>query len=273
MMTSRFGPVYVSIAGYMIAACACATLAAAGRVGPQTYHAGAGKLVPVDDCRTDPEFASFRNALLKAIAQRSVARLRALLGPMIQVDFEAPVTREVFLQDWEKGFPDAQAEFRRDVRDALELGVTKEGNGAYAPAIYLALGESDYDMVITGRSVKVYAEPSTTSHVIARWRLIWSTKAPMTISLGRTAASRLAGSSTTGDRSSRLLAKTRGYQQNMCVTAKTRDCILKKLTVAGSSPRSWQGTDRHRRRLTSCAQRSARGDVTLSLHPGRWGGF
>lgn len=155
----------VSIAACMIAA--CAALAAAGRVLPQPRHASIGILVPVDDCRTDPELAAFRRALLKAIAQPTVAPLRELVGPMIQIDFEARVPRDVFLRDMGKRPSDAQAEFRRDVRDALELGITKAGNPAYAPAIYLALGDSDHDMVITGKGVKVYAEPKTTSRVVA----------------------------------------------------------------------------------------------------------
>jgi hypothetical protein len=124
------------------------------------------KLVPVDDSRTDPALADVRRRLLHAAARKDAAALAPLVASSVTVGFELPTPRAQFLQDVARGVGDL-ADFWRDLRDALEVGLSKAGDGAYAPAIHLKLGDTAFDMVVTRREVKAYASPDPNSEVVA----------------------------------------------------------------------------------------------------------
>jgi hypothetical protein len=132
-----------------------------GQPRPET-----GKLFPTDDSRTDSGLATLKQRLLTAANRKDVTALASMLSATLRVDF-ADTSSDAFLRDFASRSPEEQAEFWRDLRDAVALGLSKTDTLVYAPATYLALSKSRYDLVITGDHVNVHEAPNEKSAVVA----------------------------------------------------------------------------------------------------------
>lgn len=119
------------------------------------------RLAPIrDDSQTDPAFAQFKARLMAAARTGDVQSLLTLMSASVEVSSD-PADRESVLA--RAGVGPGRPWYA--LRDALELGVLKQGSVFVAPYTHgLNLGPDD--AVIVGRGVRLRSAPSAESSVV-----------------------------------------------------------------------------------------------------------
>jgi len=169
----------------LLAAAACTaadSVPAADRVrsdsavisAPQTAPAAVsvvtfGKAYPVDEGPRQPEFAAFRDSLLRIVGRRDTTALFAVLAPEIKSTFGGDEGIPDFREHWRLSEPDS--ELWTVLEDVLRHGGGFASPDAfYAPYTFQALPDSldaFEHLVIRDSGVVVYERPDATSAPLA----------------------------------------------------------------------------------------------------------
>ncbi len=100
-----------------------------------------GKVRPLDEAARDPQFAAFRDSLLRIVARRDTTALLAIVAPEIKSSFGGNDGLAGFREQWRLGQPDSKLWSVLD--DVLRHGGRFSGAESFwAPWTFLALPDS-----------------------------------------------------------------------------------------------------------------------------------
>jgi hypothetical protein len=137
--------------------------------GLQQTGARSRHVVVRDDSAADPTFVKFKARLLAAARSGDTVALVDMMAPDVKVSYEASTRDSVLsLFGVSLGRP------WRGLRDALELGVFRQGNMFVAP-LTDGLDLDDDEAVIIRRNVRLRASPSADSavlRVLSIWEIV-----------------------------------------------------------------------------------------------------
>jgi len=138
----------------------------AGRL-PIPIVDSAERLHPRDDAAKDPGLAAVRRQIRLALAKKDVSLLLPVLAPEVLIDHDRRVPRTRVVAEFTKWSSAKKAEFWRDLRDAIDLGIAiRSPDEAYAPYLFVTLATDEDEVAIVGTDVKVHSAPSTSSPTI-----------------------------------------------------------------------------------------------------------
>ena len=128
------------------------------------------RLPPVEACGGDPSLNTFRAELAAAVARKDKARLFALVADDVLVDFGGGSGRADFSAAWKLERP-AASPLWAELGEVLRLGCAREGDTAYAPALFAQLGddEDSYELVVAVKpGSPMLVEPRDGSRIVKR---------------------------------------------------------------------------------------------------------
>lgn len=129
-----------------------------------------GKAYPIDEGPRDPEFAAFRDSLLRIVARRDTGALFAIMVPEIKISFGPDNGIGEFRTHWRVSDPDSRLWVLLD--DVLRHGgkFSPSGGAFYAPYTFSALPDSldafEY-LVVRDSGVVVRERPDVASAALA----------------------------------------------------------------------------------------------------------
>lgn len=120
-----------------------------------------GRLLPVDEAATRPDFFTFRAQLLTAIARHDAAALMAVVHPKIKCDFGGGEGKAFFEEHWKPGAPDSPV--WAELAAVLALGGTFSTPDTFiAPYVFSRWPEgvdSFEHIAVVGDRVNIRAAP------------------------------------------------------------------------------------------------------------------
>ena len=120
-----------------------------------------GRLLPVDEAVTRPDFFTFRAQLLTAIARHDAAALMAVVHPDIKCDFGGGEGKAFFEERWKPGAPDSQV--WPELAAVLALGGTFSAADTFvAPYVFSRWpqsADSFEHVAVVGDRVNIRAAP------------------------------------------------------------------------------------------------------------------
>lgn len=128
-----------------------------------------GKLLPTDEGIKNPEFFAFRARLQAALARRDVAAVLAVVDPQIKNTFGADDGIEAFKRLWK--VPGGESRLWEELGLVLALGGKFQGENSFVAPYIFSHWPEPFDafqhVAVLGSDVRVRAEPSTSSPVLA----------------------------------------------------------------------------------------------------------
>ncbi|MDQ4087912.1 MAG: hypothetical protein M3177_07895 [Pseudomonadota bacterium] len=127
---------------------------------------------PIDECASDPSFATFRDGLRQAVARRDRDALLASVSDDILVNFGGDAGPREFAAAWGLDRP-ATSELWQELEAVLSLGCARAEDGSFwAPSLYLQRGEVDEDpyftLVVIRPGAPLHASADAASPIVAR---------------------------------------------------------------------------------------------------------
>jgi hypothetical protein len=128
-----------------------------------------GKATPVDEGPRDPEFAAFRDSLLRIVGRRDTTALLAVLAPEIKSSFGGDEGISAFREHWRMS--EADTELWTILEDVVRHGGRFASPDAfYAPYTFQALPDSldaFEHLIVRDSGVVVRERPDSTSAALA----------------------------------------------------------------------------------------------------------
>lgn len=137
-----------------------------------------GKLPPLDESAKDASFLAFQTQLVKAIAERDVVSLMAMVSPQIRSSFGDGGGKKEFGIYWKLDKP-KESELWGKLGEAVKLGCARMPNSReYAAPYVYARFPDEFDsfdhVAVVVADAKLYAQPKTQSAILEtlRWDIL-----------------------------------------------------------------------------------------------------
>lgn len=129
------------------------------------------RLPPVEHCKSDPSFATFRTELGRAVANRDPAALKALMAADVTVNFGGDVGWAAFANSWNLGRQARASKLWGEMARSLTLGcaVAPDGRSRVMPGMFETIDEDVdiFDLVAVRAGTPLRATASSKGRVIA----------------------------------------------------------------------------------------------------------
>ena len=131
---------------------------------------GAARIPPVDQCRGESSFDSFRSGLARIVERRDSKALLAVLSDQVMVDFENSSGPREFARVWKlTGNHARQSPVWRELALVMRLGCARADRARVMPSLVIQLSDQDaLEKFLALPRAQLRQAPTENARVVAR---------------------------------------------------------------------------------------------------------